>query len=293
MSAASKSVCEGPVKGKDQTSLSPIYLVSGGVGASGEQLVNTVLAQFPDRQVPVVMVPRVRQTQQIEEVVAQAVESGGTIVHTLVDAELRRTLIRLAGEKSVVSIDLMGDLLSRLTQVLGQAPLGHPGLYRQQHRADLERVAAIHYSIDHDDGKHPEGWPEAEIVLVGVSRVGKTPLSMYLSVLGWKVANVPLVLGLPLPHKLFELDLRRVIGLIVESGQLLIYRQQRQSRLGAPGPSDYTDPARIYEELQAARRLFKRKGFPIIDVTDKPIESIAEEVIARVTRRLHREAHKP
>jgi regulator of PEP synthase PpsR (kinase-PPPase family) len=281
------------VKDKDHASPPPIYLVSGGVGASGEQLVNTVLAQFPDRQVSVVMVPRVRQAQQIEDVVAQAVESGGTIVHTLVDADLRQTLVRLAGEKEVVSIDLMGDLLSRLTQVLGQSPLGRPGLYRQQHRADLERVAAIHYSIDHDDGKHPDGWPEAEIVLVGVSRVGKTPLSMYLSVLGWRVANVPFVMGLPLPQKLFEVDSRRVIGLIIESGQLLIHRQQRQRRLGAPGPSDYIDPAKIYEELQAARRLFRRKGFPIINVTDKPIESIADEVIARVTRRLHDEAHKP
>jgi regulator of PEP synthase PpsR (kinase-PPPase family) len=281
------------VKGEENASPPPIYLVSGGVGASGEQLVNTVLAQFPDRQVPVVIVSRVRQIEQIEDVVTQAVESGGTIVHTLVDDDLRQALIRRAGEKEVAGIDLMGDLLSRLTQVLGQPPLGRPGLYRQQHRADLERVAAIHYSIDHDDGKHPEGWSEAEIVLVGVSRVGKTPLSMYLSVLGWKVANVPFVMGLSLPKELFEVDPRRVIGLIIESGQLLLHRQQRQSRLGAPGPSDYINPAKIYEELQAARRLFRRKRFPIIDVTDKPIETVADEVIERVTRRLHDEAHKP
>jgi regulator of PEP synthase PpsR (kinase-PPPase family) len=140
----------------------------------------------------------------------------------------------------------------------------------------------------HDDGAHPQGWPQAEIVLVGVSRVGKTPLSMYLSVLGWKVANVPLVpelrQSLRSPPELFELDRRRVIGLSIEPGQLLAHRQQRQRRLGALGPSAYSDPGAIYEESEAARQIFARGRFSVIDVTDKPIETTADEIVERVTR---------
>jgi regulator of PEP synthase PpsR (kinase-PPPase family) len=275
--------------GSDDQSRPPIYLVSGGVGASGEQLVHTVLAQFPEHEVPVVIVPRVRDIDQVEQVVTQAAEDGGTIVHTLVDRRLGQALIRLADERGVVSIDLMGDLLSRLSEVLGQEPVGRPGLYHQLHQAYFERVAAIEFAMAHDDGKHPEGWSQAEIVLVGVSRVGKTPLSMYLSVLGWRVANVPLVVELPPPPELFELDHRRVVGLMIDAGQLVAHRQQRQRRLGAPGPSRYTDPLAIYEELEAARQVFKRGRFPIIDVTDQPIEATADEVIERVTRQLKTE----
>ncbi len=272
--------------GSDHNAPPPIYVVSGGAGASGEQLVHTVLAQFPEHDVPIVIVSHVRDMDQVERVVAQAVESGGTIVHTLVDAGLRQGLICLAEERGVVSIDLMGALLSRLSAVLGQEPVGRPGLYRQLHQAYFERVAAIEFAMAHDDGKHPKGWPQADIVLVGVSRVGKTPLSMYLSVLGWRVANVPFVVQVPPPPDLFELDHRRVVGLTIEAGQLVAHRQQRQQRLGAPGPSSYTDPLAIYEELEAAQQVFKRGHFSIVDITDKPIEVTADEIIERVTRRL-------
>lgn len=274
------------------TGLPPIYIVSGSTGASGEQLVHTVLAQFPESRVPVIMVAHVRQMEQIEDVVNRAAATGGTVVHTLVDARLRSALIHLAQERNVAAIDLMGDLLSRLTAVLGREPVGHPGLYRQLRQDYFERVATIEFAMAHDDGKNPLDWPLAEIVLVGVSRVGKTPLSMYLSVLGWKVANVPLIMELSLPPELFQLDCRRVIGLSIQPGQLLIHRRQRQRRLGAPGPSAYTDPATIYEEIEAARQIFQRGGFSVIDVTDKPIETSADEIIELITQRLKAEARK-
>jgi regulator of PEP synthase PpsR (kinase-PPPase family) len=267
-------------------SLPSVYIVSGGAGASGEQLVHTVLAQFPDVQLPLVTVGYVRHVEQIEQVVANVAAGGGVIVHTLVDTHLRRTLIELAKAHSVAEVDLMGDLLAQLSQMLGMQPVGRPGLYRQLHQPYFDRVAAIEFSVAHDDGKRPGGWSLAEAVLVGVSRVGKTPLSMYLSVLGWKVANVPLVTEVEPPAQLFALDRRRVVGLTVEPAQLLVFRQQRQRRLGAPGRSAYNDPTAIYEELEAARRVFERSGFSVIDVTDKPIETSADEIISLITRRL-------
>jgi hypothetical protein len=263
----------------------PIYVVSGGVGASGEQLVQTVLAQFPDHHVPVITLGNVRQVTQIKRVIAQAKQSGGIIAHTLVDDRLRGLLIDLAQAEDVVALDLMGPLLSRLESVLKRQALGQPGLYRQFHRAYYERVSAIEFTMAHDDGQHPAGWSQADIVLTGVSRAGKTPLSMYLAVLGWKVANVPLVPEVPPPPELFKLDRHCVIGLTIRPDQLIVFREQRYRQLGVPVPMDYIDPRRIGAEVQAALRVFRRGRFTVIDVTDKPIETSADEIIKLIESR--------
>lgn len=262
-----------------------ILVVSGGSGTSGEQVVHTVLAQFPESRVQVIIVPTVRSTKQIDEVLRRAREMGATLVHTLVDTELRAYLVQRAEEQGMPAIDLMGPLIQKLTDALGREALGEPGLYRKLNKAYFDRVAAIEYTMAHDDGKNPETWSQAEIVLVGVSRAGKTPLSLYLSVLGWKVANIPIVPGLELPPEFFQLDRRKVFGLKVAPGQLLLFRQQRQQRLGVAGPSNYTNPEIMTEELEYALELMHRCGFTMVDVTDKPIESSADEIIRLVTAR--------
>ena len=269
------------------TSTPVVYLVSGGVGASGEQLVHTVLAQFPKDAVQVITLANVRQPEQITQLLEQAQADGGLVIHTLVEPLLRRHLLDEAPNYSVDAIDLMGPLAEWVTQKTGLQPLGQPGLYRQLNRQYFDRVAAIEYSMAHDDGKHPEGWPEAEAMLVGVSRAGKTPLSLYLAVLGWKVANYPFVPHIPVPEALFALDPRRVIGLTIDPGQLIQYRRQRQYALGVPaatGASAYFDPQAVFEEVQEANRVFRRAGFTMVDMTDKTIEMGADEIIRRLSR---------
>jgi regulator of PEP synthase PpsR (kinase-PPPase family) len=261
----------------------PIFIVSGGIGASGEQVVNTVLAQFPDVKVPVMTVRNVRRPEQLQDVITQAKEQGGAIVHTMVETEMRRRLINLAHEHGVVAIDLMGALLERLTSVLGRLPVEKPGLYRQHHRPYFERIEAIEYTLKHDDGQNPEGWPEADVVLVGVSRTGKTPLSVYLSVLGWKAANFPIVPEISIPPELYQLISSRVIGLKIDLDRLLTFRRRRVGQLGIQAQSAYTDPARIEEELELAQSVFKKGGFFTIDVTDKSVEFSADEIIKRIS----------
>ncbi len=269
----------------EQNPVPPIYVVSGSAGAAGSQLTNTVLAQFPDNRVSVITVGHVRSEQQVEKVVAQAKETGGLIIHTLVNDTIRKQLVQQAQAQGVVAIDVVGNLLEQLSEWLGKKPAGQPGLYRQLHQDYFERIDAIELTLDLNDGKHPQDWAKAEIVLVGVSRVGKTPLSMYLSVVGWKVANVPLILGIPPAPELYELDHRRVIGLTIEPDKLLIHRQKRQSQLGVGGKSHYVDILKIYDELEYAQKIFKRGRFSTIDVTDKPIETTANQVIRLITRR--------
>lgn len=261
-----------------------IYIVSGGNGASGEQLVQTILAQFPDHRLPVITVSQVRRLSQIKAVVDQAAASGSLIVHTLVETPLRDGLNRLAQAHNVPTLDLVSRLYGWVSDTLGQPPLEQPGLYHRLNQAYFERIAAIEFAMAHDDGKLAQEWPLAEIVLVGLSRVGKTPLSIYLSIQGWKVANVPLVPDVPPPASLFALDPRRVIGLQLDPGQLISYRQTRQRRLRTTARSAYIDPTTIYEETQTAHQLFRRGGFAVIDVTDKPIESSANEIARLMAR---------
>lgn len=259
-----------------------IFIASGGVGSCGEQVVNTVLAQFPDASVEVVTVGNIREPAQLDHVADLAAESAGIIVFTFVDARLGAHIRKIADKRGITALDITGPLLETLAKKLGMPPLGQPGLYRQLHREYFDRVAAIEFTMAHDDGRGPQTWHEADLLLLGVSRTGKTPLSIYLSVLGWKVANFPIVPGLEIPEHLFRLDASRVIGLTLSPDRLLSFRRHRSGMLGMRERTDYVDPAKVVAELEFAGRLFAKGGFKVMDVTDKTVEASANEIIKRL-----------
>lgn len=262
-----------------------VYVVSGGMGASGEQLARTAMAQFEHRELPIVVVPQVRTAEDLGRVFDLAAASGGVVLHTLVDAGLRARLIETAEARGVLQLDLMGPALDALAGLLGEAPLGRPGLYREVREDYFRRIEAIEYAVRHDDGRHSGELGEADIVLTGVSRTGKTPLSMYLAMRGYKTANVPLVKGLEAPRELFEVPRGKVVGLTIEPGPLVERRRRRQQLLGGAGLGAYAAPREVFEELEHAREVFRRGRFAVIDATLKPIEESASEVVAVVARR--------
>ena len=265
----------------------PLLIVSGGYGESGNQVAQTALAQFSGVDLPIIVIPHVKEESQLKEAVEQATATHGTILHTLVNTSHRVALIRMARERNVFTIDLIGSLLSRLTNVLGREPVGQPGLYRQLREDYFNRVEAIEFTVAHDDGKRIDELSAAEIVLVGPSRVGKTPLSMYLSISGWKVSNIPLTSELAPPPELFTIDRRRVVGLTIDPTQLQSHRKRRQRRLATGGRSAYTDLEGIDQELALARLVFRRGGFPQVDVTERTIEDTADEVIGLIKTRMN------
>ncbi len=264
----------------------PIYVVSGGTGATGELLARTVLAQFRV-QSPIYIVANIGSREDIYGVVESAESAGGCILHTLVNRKLRKLLIERATERGVFSFDLAGPLIEHLSAELGQEPLGVPGLYRQQQIAYFRRVEAIEFTVAHDDGKHADDLLNADIVILGPSRCGKTPLSMYLSMLGWKVANVPIVPFVEPPAQLAEVDKRRIVALQIAPAQLMAHRKWRQQRMGT-AEGLYTDRAGIVEELREYNHFVHRRGFPTLDVTDKPIESSGEEIVRMISGRVPR-----
>lgn len=264
----------------------PIFVVSGGTGATGELLARTVMAQFPNVNVPLLIETHVLNAEQVHHVVAKAAGIPGAIIlHTMVNSDRRHLLAVEASKAGVVTFDLAGHLIEHLTRELGVQPLGQPGLYRQLHKSYFDRIEAIEFTVAHDDGKRIEDLPKAEIVLIGVSRVGKTPLSMYLSMLGWKTANVPFVPEVPMPDELKACDMRRVVGLIIEPVQLVVHRKVRAERTGIPEGS-YIDREEVRDEIRSAQHFFAKHGITAVDTTNKPIETSAEEIASLVARRM-------
>jgi [pyruvate, water dikinase]-phosphate phosphotransferase / [pyruvate, water dikinase] kinase len=262
----------------------PIFIISGGAGALGKHVARIALSQFPSVNAQVIVIPQVRTLEQMGEAVEQVGARHGAIIHTMVDPAMRAELVRLAREHDIASIDTIGDPLAMLGELIGRRPLGQPGLYQGQHEVYLERIHAIEYTVEHDDGRNPHELYQADVVLIGVSRVGKTPLSIYLSVLGWKVANVPLVKDISPPKELFQIDRRRVIGLTIDVEALMHHRRWRQEAIGWTAGHSYSDCEELYEEIDAARKVFRQGQFAMVNVTNKPIEESADQVIALISR---------
>jgi len=256
-----------------------IYIVSGGKGVTGEAVVKSLLVQFPDFKIPTTIEADVLSTDQVLATVLKAKNNNGIIVHTMVNKGMRVILTTLCKEYNVPHFDLMGPLSDYLTTELGAEPIQVPGLYRKINQDYFDRVAAIEFSLSTDDGMNSKEIIHADIVLTGVSRTGKTPLSIYLALFGWKVANVPLVKNIQPPDELFKVDKRRVFGLTIDISNLLVQRKRRVAQMGNFNSGSYLDIRTINEELLTAEDIFKRGGFTVIDVTNKPVESSANEII--------------
>jgi len=260
-------------------SIPNIYIVSGGKGITGEAVVKSILVQFPDFKVPTTIESDIHSKDQVLAAVLKAKNNNSIIVHTMVNKGMRIILTNLCKEYNVPHFDLMGPLSDYLTTELGAEPIQVPGLYRKINQDYFDRVAAIEFSLATDDGMNLNNIIHADIVLTGVSRTGKTPLSIYLALFGWKVANVPIIKDIQPPDELFMVDKLRVFGLTIDVSNLFEQRKRRVAQMGNFNSESYLDIRTINKELLAADDIFKRRGFTVIDVTNKPVESSANEII--------------
>ncbi len=266
-----------------------IYTVSDASGATAERVVQAALMQFDAEDVTVRRFGEVRTKDQVSEIVSLAAADNALIVHTLVSEELRLVMLNEGRVMNVPTIDLMGPLLARLSDMLSLSPKGIPGGMGAFDRSYLQKIEAIDYTVRHDDGKNPHELSQAEIVLVGVSRTSKTPLSIYLAYRGWKVANVPIMLGVDPPKNLFKLPKHRVAGLVVRPERLVELRKARIEHMGTIS-AGYADLDFVRQEMAYAYEIFeRRKDWPLIDVTVKPIEETASEIVTLLGKSFYRE----
>ena len=280
----------------EKLSIPNIFIVSGGKGLTGDYVVKTLLAQFPDFKIKTTIISDIHSEDGAYLAVVKAKRENGVVVHTMVDTRMRVSINSICRELEVPSFDLMGNLSDFLTCELGVEPISKPGLFRKTNQEYFDRVSAIEYTLSADDGMNPSGIPRADIILAGISRSGKTPLSVYLAMFGWKVANVPIVKGIDPPGELFMADNKRVFGLSINAHSLIAQRKRRVAQMGSFDSDYYLNPRNVTEELEYAQRQFAKGGFTIIDVTNKPVESTANEILSFIQQRFdcdEQKTHRP
>jgi [pyruvate, water dikinase]-phosphate phosphotransferase / [pyruvate, water dikinase] kinase len=256
-----------------------IYVLSDSVGETGEQLTRAALSQFNSGNYEIKTFPFITSKEQIIEIFEKAKDEPSVLVYTLVIEDLKDFIIEQGLELDVPTVDLLTPALQAMEDVLGFKPKGESGLIRKLDENYFKKVEAVEFAVKYDDGKDPRGIKKADIVLVGVSRTSKTPLSMYLAHKNYKVANVPLVPEVPAPMELFQKDRKRVIGLVADPYKLNEIRQERLKALGLSFNANYANVARINDELEYSRDIMKRLGCLIIDVSNKAIEETAGIII--------------
>jgi len=258
----------------------PIFVVSDGTGDTAEKVIRAALHQFAGYLVFVQVFPNITERDQLERLIRRAAKERALICTTLVRTDMRSACIELCQQHRVRNVELLGQLLVQLTSFLDQTPEGVPGRMHQADERYFQRVEAVEFTVKADDGKEPRLLKQADIVLVGVSRTSKTPLSVFLAHKGFKVSNVPIVLDRPFPAELQDVDQGRIFALTIDPESLQVIRHQRIATMQMPGRSNYSDMDYILAELAWSEELFRRQpSWPVIDVTRKAVEETAATII--------------
>jgi regulator of PEP synthase PpsR (kinase-PPPase family) len=260
-----------------------LHIVSDATGETAARLVLALEAQFPDQAFVEIRHPRVENAEDLHIAVQQARGRPAVMVYTLVERGLRDTMRQLCRRARVHYCDLLGHPIDSISRVAGVAAKMEPGVRAPLDAQYFKRIEAIEFAVKYDDGVG-RGLDEADVVLVGVSRTSKTPLSIYLGYLGHKAANVPVVKGIDLPPELFELDPAKVVGLTIDAERLADIRTARVRSMGAPRRR-YAELEAIYGELEEAAAVHRRLRCPVIDVSELSVEETAMRIIRLVERR--------
>ena len=264
-----------------------LHIMSDGTGETASAVARAVLVQYKPDQVSIIRHQNIRTKEQVLSAIKKVENQKNTLlIYTMVLLELRKTIHELCQKKNIQAIDLLGPLFKVFDGAIQSNAEKKPGLLRSVDKDYFKRISATEFSLRHDDGKAVKRLKDADIVLVGVSRTSKTPLSIYLSFKGWKVANVPLVLGICLPEELAEVDYKKIIGLTIDINNLMRIRKNRLKKFGWNFNREYADKAHILKEMEYCREVFEKHRWPVVNVTDRALEETAGEVIRIIRARM-------
>ena len=266
-------------------SILSVYIISDSLGETGEQVAKAAISQFELDDYEIKRFPYVLNLKLLSEILKEASnESNAVLFYTLVDKEFIEYIIDFTAESGLIAVDLLSPLIAAIRESTHLEPTREPGTIRKLDEAYFKRVEAIEFAVKYDDGKDPRGLSKADVVILGISRTSKTPLSMYLANKNIKVANVPLVPESVPPKEIYEVPAKRVIGLTNSPTKLNEIREERLKALGLPKGSSYASMERILDEIDYAEKIMKKIGCPIIDVSNKAIEETAELIISILKR---------
>jgi regulator of PEP synthase PpsR (kinase-PPPase family) len=257
-----------------------VHVLSDSLGETGEMVARAVVAQFSADAFHIERLPKVSTPEQLRLTVRSHCGEQCVFLYTLVDAALREAMDALVAE-GVHGVDVLGPSVAVLAFVTGRKPHGEAGALHKTDEEYFDRIEATEFAVMHDDGRNPDDLSLADVVLLGVSRTSKTPLAMYLAFKGYRVANVPLAPGVEPPKQLFELDPRKVFGLVTEPTVLIEVRRERMREMGAYVPR-YAEREAVEEELEEARALMRRIGCIVVRTDNRAVEESAQEILRYV-----------
>ncbi|HZJ76364.1 MAG TPA: pyruvate, water dikinase regulatory protein [Oscillospiraceae bacterium] len=253
-----------------------IYVISDSIGETAEAVSRAAISQFNiESNYEIRRFPYINDERQILEVLDEARNENSAIVFTIVIPELRKILLDRANRLNIPCVDVMTPILNAMETVLEIPSKQEPGLIRKLDERYFKKVEAIEFAVKYDDGKDPRGLKKADIVLIGVSRTSKTPLSMYLAHKNIKVANVPLVPEVLPPRELYQIEPKKIIGLTTDPIKLIEIRRERLKTLGLKDEANYASMQRILEELDYAEDIMRKLDCPVINVASKAVEESA------------------
>jgi hypothetical protein len=262
-----------------------VFVVSDSMGETAQLVARAALSQFQRGAVELHRFGYIDTVEAAKEVVTVARTRPSLIIFTLIIPEVREYLKRACLGHRIPAVDIMGPALDGLEEITGHKAFREPGLIHRLDEQYFSRVEAVEFAVNHDDGKDPEGYRRAEVILLGVSRTSKTPVCMYLANKGVRAANLPMVPEVPIPPELHRVPVHKLVGLTISPPKLLNIREQRIRAMGVRGDSDYADIRRIQEELSYADRTFRELGCEVVNVTDRAIEETAVMILDQVRAR--------
>ncbi|MFZ5352869.1 MAG: pyruvate, water dikinase regulatory protein [Bacillota bacterium] len=256
-----------------------IYVVSDSIGETAEQVAKAATGQFAQCDLEIKRIPYATEIETLHEVINEAKDLNSVIMFTLVLPGLKEYLLAEAKKYDIACVDIMGNAIDAIASVVRQQPTYTVGVHRKLDEEYFNMVEAIEFAVQYDDCKDPRGIKKADLVLIGVSRTSKTPLSMYLASKNVKVTNIPLLPEVAPPKELFEIPSHKIVGLISNPEKLNAIRIERLKAHGLSSGANYASLERIAFELKYAEEIMTRIGCRVIDVTDKAIEETASIIL--------------
>ncbi|KIL41356.1 phosphotransferase [Gordoniibacillus kamchatkensis] len=259
-----------------------IFVCSDSLGETAEAVVRATIRQFHAQQVNIKRFSRIKSEEEIRGIMEEAAKTGCFVAYTLVLPELREMMRQESIRLQVQAVDIMGPMMQAFVDTFNDSPKRMAGLLHQMDEDYFQRVEAVEFAVKCDDGRDTEALKHAHIVLLGVSRTSKTPLSIFLAHKGFKVANYPIVPEVKVPEAVFQAAKGKLVGLTMKADNLIRIRTKRLKAMGLPDGAKYASLERVTEELDYAQALFKQLGCLVIDVTERAIEETAEIILATV-----------
>ncbi|WP_423799121.1 pyruvate, water dikinase regulatory protein [Neobacillus sp. SAB-20_R2A] len=256
-----------------------IYVVSDSVGETAELVTKAAISQFNGSGMTLKRFPYVEDKENIDEVLSLVSLDHAMVAYTLVKPEMRTYMKERTDIEGISAVDLIGPIIDQIQSFSGKEPLCEPGLVRKLDEDYFKKVEAIEFAVKYDDGRDPRGILKADIVLIGVSRTSKTPLSQYLAHKRLKVANVPLVPEVDPPEELYKVPKEKCFGLKISPEKLNNIRRERLLSLGLNDQASYANIDRIKEELDFFEKVVQKINCPVVDVTNKAVEETANVIL--------------